>query len=256
MNNLNDKILYGKSGNFIYILKNLIVSIWWYFKLHCYYRPKWRNRNKHNLTEIKNNMSWSCMDKIIVWNYTFWVLDVRLTKEIENSFLRIWNYCCIAQEVEFIWLANHPIDWLTNEWIWMYMYHHENHNSKYKWYLKQNDKMVVDNAIKNKMIKCCKGPIIIDDDVWIWTWAKIMSWVHLWQWTIVGAWAVVTKSTPPYGIVAWVPAKLIRYRFPEEKIKQLLKIDFSRISMEDLSKMYEETISENFNIWNIKTLMK
>ncbi|MDT8311036.1 MAG: hypothetical protein RQ732_06275, partial [Methylophaga sp.] len=38
--------------------------------------------------------------------------------------------------------------------------------------------------------------------------------------------AVVTKNVPPYAIVAGNPAKLIRFRFNEETISQLLKINW------------------------------
>jgi Acetyltransferase (isoleucine patch superfamily) len=32
--------------------------------------------------------------------------------------------------------------------------------------------------------------------------------------------AVVTKDVPPYAIVGGVPAKIIKYRFPEEDIRR------------------------------------
>lgn len=91
-------------------------------------------------------------------------------------------------------------------------------------------------------------PIIIDDDVRIWTWAKIMSWVHIWQWAVIAAWAIVTKDIPPYAIAGWVPAKVIKYRFPEDKIKKLLQIDYSNISIEKFREIYPETIKEDFDI--------
>lgn len=75
----------------------------------------------------------------------------------------------------------------------------------------------------------CKGPIIVKDDVWIGTGAIILSGVTIGQGAIVGAGAVVTKNIEPYGIYGGVPAKLIKYRFPEEIREELLKIDFSKI---------------------------
>lgn len=41
---------------------------------------------------------------------------------------------------------------------------------------------------------------------------------------VIGAGAVVTKSIPPYAIVAGVPAKIIKYRFSDKCIERLLKI--------------------------------
>jgi maltose O-acetyltransferase len=52
----------------------------------------------------------------------------------------------------------------------------------------------------------------IDDDVWIGTRAVVMPGVHIASGAIVGAGAVVTKDVPPNGVVAGVPARLVRMR--------------------------------------------
>lgn len=54
-----------------------------------------------------------------------------------------------------------------------------------------------------------KGPVIIGDNVWIGEGACILPGVTIGKNSIVGANAVVTKSFPPYSIIAGVPAKLI-----------------------------------------------
>lgn len=45
-----------------------------------------------------------------------------------------------------------------------------------------------------------KGDIIVKDDVWIGTGAKIMSGVTIGQGSVIAAGAVVTKSIPPYVV--------------------------------------------------------
>ena len=62
----------------------------------------------------------------------------------------------------------------------------------------------------------------IGNDVWIGTRATILDGVRVGDGAIIAAGAVVTKDVPPYAIVGGVPAKVIKYRFTDEKIKELL----------------------------------
>jgi acetyltransferase-like isoleucine patch superfamily enzyme len=57
---------------------------------------------------------------------------------------------------------------------------------------------------------CSKGPVIIDDNVWIGEKASIMPGVHIGMGVIVAANSVVTKDVPPYSVVAGVPAKIVK----------------------------------------------
>lgn len=55
-----------------------------------------------------------------------------------------------------------------------------------------------------------KGPVIIEDNVWIGEGAVILPNVRIGKNSIIGANAVVTKSFPPNSIIGGIPAKLIR----------------------------------------------
>ena len=55
-----------------------------------------------------------------------------------------------------------------------------------------------------------KGPVIIEENVWIGEKASIMPGVTVGKGSIVAANAVVTKNVPPYSLVAGVPAKIIK----------------------------------------------
>jgi acetyltransferase-like isoleucine patch superfamily enzyme len=57
-----------------------------------------------------------------------------------------------------------------------------------------------------------RGDIVIEDDVWLGTGAKIMDGVTVGRGAVVGAGAVVTRDVPPYTIVGGVPARVIRAR--------------------------------------------
>lgn len=68
--------------------------------------------------------------------------------------------------------------------------------------------------------------VIIGNDVWIGQGVSIKSGVSIGDGAIVGAGAVVTKDVEPFAIVGGVPAKIIRYRFPTDKIEELKKIQW------------------------------
>lgn len=65
---------------------------------------------------------------------------------------------------------------------------------------------------------------VIGNDVWVGKNASIMAGVKIGDGAVIGAGAVVTKDVPPYAIAGGVPAKVIKYRFSEEQIAELLKI--------------------------------
>ena len=136
-----------------------------------------------------------------------------------NSKLKIGSYCSIAQNVTFLLDVEHHLKYI----------------STYPYNAKIFGKG--DEAFS-------KGDIVIDDDVWIGYGATIMSGVHRGQGAVVAASAVVTKDVPSYAIVAGVPAKVIKYRFSGEMIKELLKVDFSKLSKdmikEHLDDLYKE----------------
>jgi len=57
-----------------------------------------------------------------------------------------------------------------------------------------------------------RGPIVIEDDVWIGAHCTITDGVTIGRGAVVGANSVVTRDVPAYAIVAGVPAKQIADR--------------------------------------------
>jgi tetrahydrodipicolinate N-succinyltransferase len=82
-----------------------------------------------------------------------------------------------------------------------------------------------------------KGAITVGDDVWLGHNAMVMSGVNIAQGAVVAAGALVTRDVPPYAIVAGNPARIIKYRFSEKVIQELLRINYSHVSPKEMAEL-------------------
>lgn len=96
--------------------------------------------------------------------------------------------------------------------------------------------------------------VILGDDVWVGHGAVILPGVKIGTGAAIGAGAVVSKDVPPFAIVGGVPAKKIRFRFPEPIQEKLLAIawwNWSRekleIALPDLRKLSAEEFVEKYS---------
>lgn len=112
---------------------------------------------------------------------------------------KIGKFSSIAPRVS-IGLPNHPIKRVSTSPLFY---------SKYRGFIK-NDIQFEESDMT-----------IIGNDVWIGYGAMIKEGVKIGNGAIVAAGAVVTKDVDDYSIVAGVPAKIIKYRFNDEQIKNL-----------------------------------
>lgn len=78
------------------------------------------------------------------------------------------------------------------------------------------------------------GKVEIGSDVWVGARAIINSDVKIGHGAIIASGAVVTKDVPPYAIVGGVPARVIRYRFDESTVEELLKSKWWEKPIEEL----------------------
>jgi len=84
-----------------------------------------------------------------------------------------------------------------------------------------------------------KGDTVVGNDVWIGYDALVMPGVHIGDGAIVAARSVVARDVPAYAIVAGNPATVIRRRFPDDVIAELLAIAWWNWSAEGISRNLE-----------------
>jgi virginiamycin A acetyltransferase len=131
--------------------------------------------------------------------------NVKYHFDFTGDTLKIGKFCMIASGVSFIMNgANHLTDAI----------------STYPFAIFGNG---WEDAMENKAYPN-KGDTVIGNDVWIGHNATIMAGVEIGDGAIIATNATVVSDVEPYSIVGGNPARLIRYRFPEEKIAELLKI--------------------------------
>jgi acetyltransferase-like isoleucine patch superfamily enzyme len=111
------------------------------------------------------------------------------------------------------------------------------------------------NNLNNSWVKPIDLPplsITIGNDVWIGVEAMILDGVSIGDGAVIGARTVVTKDVPPYAIVVGQPGKIIKYRFDDETIKELLKINWWDFSDEKISDYIDFFREPNLDINVVK----
>lgn len=85
--------------------------------------------------------------------------------------------------------------------------------------------------------------VILEDDIWIGSRVIILKGVTIGRGCIVAAGAVVTRSMPPYTVVAGIPARAIKRRWDIDTIlrhEAMLYPPEERLSRETLAEFYDE----------------
>ncbi|MER9319651.1 antibiotic acetyltransferase [Mesorhizobium sp. M0659] len=120
-------------------------------------------------------------------------------RHAEAIYTTIGKFCSIAANSR-INALEHPIERITQHKL------SYRPNEYFRW-------LGVDAAFRAR--RQAKA-VSIGNDVWIGHGAVIMPGISIGNGAIVGANAVVTRNVPAYAIVAGVPAKPLRMRFPSE----------------------------------------
>ncbi len=196
-----------------------------YFNLFKF-RKKWKKYNNHNYTYAVNEFN---IDKVLVGKYTYGPIEV-YSDDLSVD-LSIGSFCSIGKETIFLLGEEHHTDIISTYPFRVKMIH----KSKYEAY--------------------SKGNIVVGDDVWFGQKVTVLSGVKIGQGAVIATGAVVTKDVPPYAVVAGIPAKIIKYRFSNEIIEKLLKIDFNKITYMNINEI-ENELYMPINETNVDEILK
>ncbi len=186
---------------------------------------EWRLENGHNSTIPGCKFD---IEKVSVGEGTYGTLNVHCWNNPEEQ-LNIGNYCSIADNVNFILGGMHPIKKITT-------FPYRSHVLK-----------MPDNNPTGT-----KGPINIEDDVWICYGSTILSGVRIGKGSIIAAKSVVAKDVPPYTI--YISDKDCRKRFPDEIIDKIYSIDLKNISKIEDKQFLEEVVDSEITLENVEII--
>lgn len=158
----------------------------------------------------------SYLYELKVGAFTYFTADRIKRSPLPILVADVGRYGSIAEGVH-IAPGQHPIDWLSTSY------------SPYDWVQKYK---LEDTRLQNAF--CLHKKVTIGNDVWIGCNATLMDGITIGDGAIIAAHALVTKDVPPYAIVGGVPAKILRYRFPQPIIDRLLASQWWRWAPKDI----------------------
>jgi phosphonate metabolism protein (transferase hexapeptide repeat family) len=148
----------------------------------------------------------------------------------------IGKFCSIAATTR-INPGNHP--------MWRAALHHFTYRSESYGFAVEDDAEFFEWRAAHR--------VVLGNDVWIGHGSTILPGVKIGTGAGIGAGAVVSKDVPPFAIYGGVPAKLIRFRFPEKVQEDLMNLawwDWPRekleIALPDFRKMSAEEFIEKY----------
>jgi len=130
-----------------------------------------------------------------------------------NNMLRIGSYCAVAEGLYVnVDDDSHPINYAASI----------NFNSEARM---KDDGFFISLSFGNRINKAKKG-VSIGSDVWIGRNVRIFHGAEIGNGCVIGEQSLVRGICEPYGVYAGVPAKLVKKRFSEKIINELMKLQW------------------------------
>ncbi|MFM5038897.1 CatB-related O-acetyltransferase [Aeromonas veronii] len=190
----------------------------------------WRKLNNSNHTVAGNIFP---IHLVRVGSNSYGVVNIRYWKHPKEG-LSIGAYVSIAENVIFILGGNH-----TTTGYMTYPLH------------TMRGCYTSDDSYS-------KGPIVIEDDVWIGFGSIILSGVTIGRGSVIAAGSIVTKSFPAFSVIAGNPAKLIKRRLSDEQISLIKDMHIESLKLEkltdkDVDLFYQQP--DSINVLEIKKIL-
>ncbi|MCR6655362.1 MAG: hypothetical protein NVV63_05970 [Opitutus sp.] len=145
---------------------------------------------------------------------------------IIESVRSIGRYCSFGPDIN-IGELNHPVTWLSTS---SFQYNRK----RFTWF-KPFAGFQLTPKTKEEIREINKRPPTIGNDVWVGAKAQILRGVTVGDGAIIGGGAFVNRDVAPYEIVGGIPAKHIKFRFPEDIRAELLELKWWQYDPMDLS---------------------
>jgi virginiamycin A acetyltransferase len=145
---------------------------------------------------------------------------------------KVGNFCSIAPILKFTFLGKHNYNWVS-------AYPFYDFYDKWQVDVPPYQRGIIDST------KIPPNPIIIENDVWIASNVTIKEGVRIGSGAVVAMESLVTKDVPPYAFVGGNPARIIKFRFNEQQIDELLEIAWWNWEDKDIMNVVPLLLSDN-----------